>query len=121
MKDLAWVRALGYWEKSKGLDGNIWDLKRNGLGHTAQANEHLHLDTTRQSHGNVRHDQAGGRKGKGKEAQYCAAQHVNSNSNSPKMLYQCGQGDNQHAAHKQSVSQSAPDAGECHWDHLDIG
>lgn len=76
----------------------------------AQANEHLHLDTTRQSHGNMYHDQAGGNKEEGKEAQYCAAQHVNSNS--PKTLYQCGQGDNQHAAHKQSVSQSAPAAGD---------
>lgn len=72
-----------------GLDGNIWDLKTNGLEHTAQANEHLHLDTTRRSHGNVHHDQAGGRKEEGKEAQYCAAQHVNSNS-PPKMPYQYG-------------------------------
>lgn len=45
-----------------GLDGNTWDWKRHGLGNTAQANEHLHLDTTRQSHGNMYHDQAGGRK-----------------------------------------------------------
>lgn len=50
-----------------GLDGNIWDWERHGRGQMAHANEHLHLDTTRQAHGNMSRDQAGGRrKGIGK-------------------------------------------------------